>query len=188
MDTKSKGRFGDKRPLNNLNPQNRQRYYRANAPNYQDVIEQFRAEIIANGADESADIIADGKLHRVDVAGKRRGNVAFAYVLHLDGIPAGGYQDFTSGVGWVNWKWRGGLLDMGDVYQRRRQAEIEKQAREAEIERRYAEAAERARRIWEASQPADDNHGYLQRNKVKAHGIRQWRGRCWRKDCAFLRM
>ena len=44
--------------------------------------------------------------------------------------------------------------------------------REAEEVRRKAEAATTAAAIWKAAQPAPDDHPYLTRKSIKAHGAR----------------
>jgi hypothetical protein len=48
--------------------------------------------------------------------------------------------------------------------------------REAEETRRRLEAANKAAEIWKAAQPAPDDHPYLTRKGVKAHGVRLHNG------------
>jgi hypothetical protein len=50
-------------------------------------------------------LIADGRTHRCNVAGKRgkSGCGDGAYLLRTDGIPAGGFENWTDGAGWKNW-------------------------------------------------------------------------------------
>lgn len=61
-----------------------------------DVIAAFRDALRARDIVPPADLIADGELHRCDSAGKnRRGDAA--YLLHLDGIPAGGFENWRDG-------------------------------------------------------------------------------------------
>ena len=53
-----------------------------------EVLDQFRAALIAREIVPPDTIIADGRLHRCNAAGARgRGDAA--YLLHLDGVPAG---------------------------------------------------------------------------------------------------
>lgn len=49
------------------------------------------------------------------------------------------------------------------------------EAAEAETARVHALAAERARAVWAAAEPVDENHPYLIRKKVGAHGLRMGR-------------
>jgi phage/plasmid primase-like uncharacterized protein len=54
--------------------------------------------------------------------------------------------------------------------------ERQRRATEAEEQRRHAEAAAKARAIWNAAQPAPDDHPYLLRKGIPAHGLRLYRG------------
>lgn len=60
-----------------------------------------------------------------------------------------------------------------------RRIERERRIREAEAEeqRRHVEAREEAAKIWQAATPATDDHPYLVRKGVKAHGLRVHHGR-----------
>lgn len=48
-------------------------------------------------------IIADGSIHRCDTTGKNGWGDA-AYLLHLDGIAAGGLENWRDGKGWESWR------------------------------------------------------------------------------------
>ena len=62
-----------------------------------EVIDRFRAALAARDIVPPERIIADGSIHRCDAAGKN-GKGDAAYLLHLDGIPAGGCCD-------PHWHW-----------------------------------------------------------------------------------
>jgi len=66
----------------------------APVPATAEVIEQFRAALAARDIVPPESIIADGSIHRCDAAGKN-GKGDAAYLLHLDGIPAGGLVTHT---------------------------------------------------------------------------------------------
>jgi hypothetical protein len=67
------------------------------------VLNQFRAALVARGIVPPDSIVADGRLHRCDAAGPRgRGDAA--YLLHLDGVPAGGMENWRDGRGWETWR------------------------------------------------------------------------------------
>lgn len=64
-----------------------------------EVIDRFRAALAARAIVAPAQIIADGNIHRCDAAGKN-GKGDAAYLLHLDGVPAGGLENWRDGRGW----------------------------------------------------------------------------------------
>ncbi|MFA5810257.1 MAG: hypothetical protein WC935_07995, partial [Thermoleophilia bacterium] len=68
-----------------------------------EVIDRFRAALAARDIVPPETVIADGSIHRCDVAGKN-GKDDAAYLLHLDGIPAGGLENWSDGKGWESWQ------------------------------------------------------------------------------------
>ena len=146
------------------------------AASYSDALAQFRAALIARDIVPPDTIVADGRLHRCNAAGPRgRGDAA--YLLHLDGVPAGGMESWRDGRGWQTWR-----LDLGrpltaaerDALRVRSQAADSQ--RRAEKERRHAFARERAERIWSKALPAPADHPYLATKQVAGHGVRAYRG------------
>ncbi len=135
------------------------------------MIDQFRAAIRA-AALELPDVIqADGKIHRFASSGKR-GDDAGWYVLHGDGIPAGSFGDWRTGI---SQSWRadiGRALSLAEESAHRAKVEAMRREREAEEARRKAEAAINAAVLWQAAQPAPADHPYLSRKHIKAHGAR----------------
>lgn len=66
-------------------------------------IDQFRAAMRERQIIAPTEIIADGKIHRADCEGKGgRGDAA--YLLHLDRVPAGGFENHRDAMGWENWR------------------------------------------------------------------------------------
>jgi putative DNA primase/helicase len=118
---------------------------------------------------------ADGRLHRCDVEGGSRGRGDAAYVLHLDGYPAGGFENWRDGLGWQNWKadYERPLTQEERTAYRERMDAVRRD-REIEKSRRWEDARERAATIWRASTPGP--HPYLERKGVAAHGTRVYRG------------
>jgi putative DNA primase/helicase len=115
-------------------------------------------------------IEADGKLHRFPSNGKRSDDAGW-YVLHGDGIPAGHFGDWRTGV---SQPWRadiGRALTPAEKAAHRAKVEAMRQQREAEEARCTADAASRAAAIWEAAPPAVDDHPYLTKKRIKAHGV-----------------
>ena len=140
-----------------------------------DVVAEFRDAMARRGLIPPSHLAADGRLHRCDSEG-RGGKGDASYLLHLDGIPAGGFQNWRDGLGWEDWRADIGRPFTGaDREQLRHKAESARAERDAEEARRRAEAAERAQTIWRAASSCSD-HPYLDSKGVKAHGLRVSRG------------
>ena len=121
-------------------------------------------------------LVFDGRLHRYDVAGDRRGRQNGWFVLHDTIIPFGAFGSWKTGV---TQGWSGGDVEALPPEQRERQrrqmAEIAAQ-RAAEERRRQAQARERAERLWARANPiVSDRHPYLRNKQVPALGLRQLR-------------
>lgn len=134
-------------------------------------IDQFRAAIADAGLNPPQVIKPDGKLHRFPSNGKPNDDAGW-YVLHDDGIPAGAFGDWRGGLSGT---WRadiGRRLTPQEEAAHKAQVEAIRRAREAEDAKRKAEARDKAAAIWQAAQPAPNDHPYLVKKGVKAHGLR----------------
>jgi putative DNA primase/helicase len=131
---------------------------------------------VARGIVPPDPILADGRLHRCDAAGPRgRGDAA--YLLHLDGVPAGGMENWRDGRGWETW--RPDASQSLTPAQREASVRLIQAARaerDAEAAQRHGHARRVAARVWANAQPAPANHPYLARKRVAAHGLRVYRG------------
>lgn len=138
-------------------------------------IQQFRDAIRAAGLTPPDEIEADGKLRRFGSNG-RRGDDAGWYVLHDDGIPAGCFGDWRSGLVQT---WRAdigrGLTPAEEAAHRTRIEAMRKQ-READEARQREEAKQRAAAIWQEATEAAEDHPYLIRKGIKPHGARCHKG------------
>ena len=139
-----------------------------------DSLYHFCEAICATGL-EPPDVIVPGKLHRFPGVGKRSGNTAGWCMLFDDGL-GGCFGDWSSGFT-KNWQAK---LDKPfsqpeQAAFMRRVEEAHKHA-EAERQQQYAKAAKKATSIWDAATPANDDHPYLVRKGVKAHGARLHQG------------
>ena len=135
-----------------------------------DPIQQFRDAIARRGL-LPGEIIADGKIHRCGIEGKR-GKRNGAYILHLDGLPAGGFQNHSDGLGWEAWHAESSDTQTpAQLAERRRQLDDARKIREVEESRRREVARENANLIWAGARSAV-SHPYLTRKGVQAHGIR----------------
>lgn len=136
-----------------------------------DAAGQFKEAMQARGLVPPVEIQADGEIHRCHAEG-RGGENDGAYLLHLDGIPAGGFENWKDGEGWQNWRADiGRTLTPEEEAAHRSHTEAMRKAREEEERNRKAEARDRAKRIWESALPCT-RHPYLTRKGIKAHGAR----------------
>lgn len=135
-----------------------------------DVLAGFRDAIAGAGLTPPDQVIPDGKLHRFSSNGAR-GDDAGWYVLHADGIPAGAFGCWRSGL---DEKW---TSDIGrELTEEERRANRERIAqlareRQREQQRLHAEAARRAATIWNHA-PMAVSHQYLIKKAGMAYGLR----------------
>ncbi len=115
----------------------------------------------------------DGAIHRVYFDGDKRSTRNGWYLLHLDGVPAGAFGHWRSGLE-KTWS-AGGSERMTAAERMRINAAIveAKRQREEQIAARWAAARDTAAATWHDSHPADPEHPYLTRKGVRPHGLRQ---------------
>lgn len=137
-----------------------------------DPIEQFRAAMAARGLIPPTDLIADGRIHRCDAEGKG-GKGDGAYLLHLDGVPAGGIENHRDGLGWQNWRADvGRKLTLAEKAAHRAKIEAARKEREAEDARLKAHARAKAESIWAEATPCEA-HPYLSEKRLPgSHGAK----------------
>ena len=141
-----------------------------------EALAQFRAALIARDIIPPETILGDGRLHRCNAAG-RRGRGDAAYVLHLDGLPAGGLQNHRDGLGWQSWRCDiGRPLTSAEGAMLRESAHAAQAERDRDIARRHDDARTRAARLWAAAGPAPADHPYLVRKGVRPCSLRVRRG------------
>lgn len=135
-------------------------------------IQQFRDAMARRGIVPPANLLTDGALHRCDAEG-RGGKGDAAYLLHMDGTPAGGFENWRDGLGWENWRAdMGRTLTPAEEAAHRAKILEAKRQRDAEQVQRHEVAATSAASIWRTSKPALANHPYLVRKHTKPHGLR----------------
>jgi putative DNA primase/helicase len=134
-------------------------------------IGQFRDAIQSAGLVPPSDIEPDGKLRRFSSNGKKADDAGW-YLLHDDGIPAGSFGDWRTGIMQT---WRadiGRTLTAGEEAAHRAKVEAMRREREAEETRRKSEAKAKAAAIWQEAEPAPGDHPYLTRKGIKASGAK----------------
>lgn len=120
-------------------------------------------------------IIFDGRLHRFRSGTKGQGGHGDKtgwYVLFTDGVPAGKFGCWRSGVE-CNWRADVGrtLTPVEEMAHARRLAEA-KAARDAELARSREVAASTVEEIWANAYPATADHPYLARKGIQPNGAR----------------
>jgi putative DNA primase/helicase len=133
--------------------------------------EEFGHAIRTAGMEPPTEIIADGKIHRFASNGKRNDDAGW-YVYHGDGIAAGAFGDWRTGISET---WRadiGRTLTPAEEAAHRSRVEAMRRQRKAEERRRHADSAKRAEVILKMALPAPGDHPYLLRKGIKAHGAK----------------
>ncbi|MCC6195164.1 MAG: DUF927 domain-containing protein [Burkholderiales bacterium] len=132
---------------------------------------QFRDAIAAFGITPPDEVIADGTLRRFATNGKRSDDSGW-YTLHADGIPAGAFGCWRSGLS-QTWQMDIGrqLSAIEGIANAERMVAMRKQ-RDDDSKARRAGARTRAVELWKAATPAGADHPYLARKGIMAYGIR----------------
>lgn len=133
-------------------------------------LDQFRRAIEQAGLTPPP-FLRPGGIVRFHGAGKSNGNKAgWAWVA--DDEQAGAFGDWSTGLSETWHAERATPMSATEqAAYKRRMAELHRVRREEQA-RAHAGAAEQARQIWEAAQPAPPDHPYLQRKGVGAYGLR----------------
>lgn len=154
-----------------------------------DIIAQFCSAMREHDIHVSpADIRADGKLHRIRAEGDREKTVW--YVLHADDRPAGMFgcnrrYGYDTKFTWKADIKRAPLTAAEKRAYRERIERIEAQ-RAAEDAAASAAAVERANRLWSEAVDCEE-HPYLERKGVRAHGVRVGRWEVINQDTGEVR-
>ena len=136
----------------------------------QNYTEQFCGAIRAAGLTPPDAVEADGKLRRFASNGKRADDSGW-YVLHDGNVPAGAFGCWRLGVSET---WRANIgrqLTDAEKQAHRARMDATRVEREAAESKLKDEARIKAAEIWRAARPALDDHAYLLRKGVKAHGL-----------------
>ncbi|WP_411726378.1 toprim domain-containing protein [Methyloglobulus sp.] len=141
---------------------------KANKPAAYEIIDAFKADMNIVTDDP---IIADGKLHRCHINGHKSGTLNGAYVLHLDGTPAGYFEDFTTDIK-TNWKLEGSERQPID-HEAQKQIDAAKTERAKQRLIKEQKAARTANYIYPKAPLADPGNTYLIRKGIQPHGAKQ---------------
>ncbi len=137
------------------------------------ILDQFRTAAESRGLLLPDHLEADGKLHRCPLWEGAKDKKDGAYLLHLDGVPAGGFQNFRDGLDWENWRADiGRQLTPEEEAAGRARMEAQRAEREADAKTKRDKARKKAHAIWNSAKPAPDDHAYLHRKGVPSFGLR----------------
>ena len=136
-----------------------------------DPTEHFRLAIAAAGLPAPDVIHDDGAIHRFSTNGKRSDDSGW-YMLHTDGIAAGAYGCWRTGLQ-STWcaKSDNAMTDAEREAHRQRITAMKVQ-READLQASQHQASETAAALWQQAAPATAAHEYLTRKGIQPHGIR----------------
>jgi len=138
-----------------------------------DPVSDFKDAMRSAGFEPPADI-QPGKFHRFSANGRKTDTAAFCKMF--DDMRGGIYGNWREGVT-IEWQAvKPETMTPADRQAHRQAVERAKAERDAEQATLAAEARAKAAAIWEAAEPANDDHPYLQRKQVAAYGLKQSRG------------
>lgn len=139
------------------------------------IIEQFRSAMREQDIAVSADIIADGKFHRVHVDGDKPKTARNGwYVLHCDGKPSGAFGCNKRYGNLAKFTWSGKSSKPLSPEERkafRERMERQREERAVQLLKQHADAAQHANLVWDVATEAT-SHAYLERKGIKSHGLR----------------
>ncbi|MCG7898376.1 MAG: AAA family ATPase [Candidatus Thiodiazotropha weberae] len=136
-----------------------------------DYLNQFESAMRETGIEPPENLIADGELHRFSSNGRPSDSAGY-YILHGDGIPAGHFGCWRTGI---SQDWR---ADTGQAFspeEKREYAQRMERIREkraAEDQKRKAQARQNAEEKWTNAKPETGAHKYLLNKGVSGHGLR----------------
>jgi putative DNA primase/helicase len=145
-----------------------------NSTDLADPVESFRKHCLEHGLDVADGVVPDGELHRVAHQSSKRHEKDGWYVLHLDGkVPVGVCGSFKEPSFESQWQAEiGRKLNWIEETEHRKWVEDIKRKREAAKQAAQEAAAERAGQDLLRMVDASPDHPYLQRKRVKPHGIK----------------
>jgi putative DNA primase/helicase len=136
-----------------------------------DPINQFRDAIAAAGLTPPDAINGDGAIHRFSTNGKARDSSGW-YILHLDGVPAGSFGDWRTGLV-SNWCGKSDTtMTHGEREAHQSRIQAMKAQRDIEqVQRNESAAREAAKRFNTGT--LCTQHAYLTTKGVQPHAIKQ---------------
>ena len=127
----------------------------------------FAAAACAVGLEIKGAIVADGKIHRCEMAGDRKGKKNGWYVLFDEGIAAGAFGSWRTGETHTWCAKSSNELTPEERTANKKRMDDARTLREAELEKLRADARERAvRLLGKSSITVDANHAYIKKKGI----------------------
>ena len=136
-----------------------------------DPIEHFRLAIAAAGLISPTEIVDDGAIHRFSTNGKR-GDDSGWYVLHTDGIAAGAFGCWRSGLQ-STWCAKSDKA-MTDAEREAHRQRIKAMKAQREVDKLATQfhTSQTAAALWQQATPATAAHDYLTQKGIQPHGLK----------------
>lgn len=134
------------------------------------IAEQFAQAIAAAGLVPPDTIHTDGQLHRFSATGKRSDSAGW-YVLHADGLPAGVFGCWRTGLTETWCSKAENTLTQAERDTMRQRVQLAKQQRDADALQRQQKAQAVATARWETSMPVAQ-HPYLTAKGIQPYNLR----------------
>ncbi|MCP5246850.1 MAG: DUF1738 domain-containing protein, partial [Burkholderiales bacterium] len=115
--------------------------------------------------------VMDGLSHRIKLEGDRPGEKSGFYVVHMDGHPAGYFNNHRTKVE-IRWKAKGYSLTEAQKAAFAAQVAIKQQERKAEQQVQYAKVAHAVKELLSIASPANVDHPYLQDKNARPNGLK----------------
>lgn len=134
--------------------------------------DDFKQAMQAAGVEPGASVVADGTLHRFQVAGDRPGSKNGWYVLHGDDPAAGQFGCFKRGISetWCAKTYQS--LTAEEKARYKANMEAAKNQRDADLCRLQADCRSWCADRWKQGKDATNSHSYLQKKGVHAYGLK----------------
>ena len=136
-----------------------------------DPIEHFRLAIGAAGLEAPDSINPDGVIHRFSTNGKRSDDSGW-YMLHTDGIPAGAFGCWRTGLQSTWCAKSDSVMTDAEREAHRQRIKAMKAQREADLLATQQQASQTAGALWQDATPATAAHEYLTRKGIQPHGVK----------------
>ena len=134
------------------------------------LVKEFALAIEAAGMTAPDTILPNGILYRFSPTG-RRGDRAAWYVLHADGLPAGVFGCWRTGLMQTWCSKAPQQMSMQEHAELRQRVQHAKAQRDQELTQRHRQAQETAQTRWTAAKPAQ-RHSYTEAKGISPEGLR----------------
>lgn len=127
---------------------------------------EFRRAMVEAGLVPPERLLADGRIHRCGVEGKKRSNKSGAYAITEDGR-FGGFENWAMASGWVKWK-----TAKAPQLTPEERADFRARQRASKDAEREERAAARHKAAWMWGKAIEGRHPYLDAKGICSNGSR----------------